>query len=393
MSNERKRKSQLGWKRVVAIALFWVALVELTAFAGTALLAKRGFLFVPQDATGYEDYLARRDPIVGWPAPPTFGTGELDAIGSRLVPNFPEPGARACVSFFGDSFTFGDEVGPAESYPNVVAGLLGCRVNNFGVGGYGTDQAFLRYRDVVKDDSAPFAVLGHYSENIIRNVNQFRGYLSPSRFGLKPRFVLAGDGSLRLIPLPEPTRAEYEEIAAGRPVTLQHEHWVPESSSGIVTGQFPFSLTALRFLGQYRVRARLRGIPSYQPFYDGDHPSHALAITHAILTSFVEAARQRGQQPIVVLIPDVKDLQALRAQRDLPYAPLESSLRAAGVDAVPVAEQLLTHLAGREPGTIYTQADGGGHFNAEGYALVARIIADRIRALQGEGGALKAGAL
>ena len=67
----------------------------------------------------------------------------------------------------------GVEVAAEDSYPNLLARELGCRVNNFGVGGYGTDQAFLRYRQLA-EDSPRFVVLGHYSEDIVRNVNQLR---------------------------------------------------------------------------------------------------------------------------------------------------------------------------------------------------------------------------
>lgn len=195
--------------------------------------------------------------------------------------------------------------------------------------------------------------------------------MSNGGFGFKPRFRLDA-GRLVLVPIPALAPDEFERIGDD-PGLLPHEFFRPGGEAGIVASGFPYSLTLLRSLGHYRFRARVKGTPSYAGFYDSTHPSGALGVTEAVLLAFAETARARGQEPLIVLIPDEKDLIELAAGRPLPYAPLLKRLNAAGIEVPDVAGAALNALDGREPCALYTRC-GGAHFNPEGYALVARTL-------------------
>jgi len=64
---------------------------------------------------------------------------------------------------YGDSFTEGSGVDPEHAWSNVLSQLLHCRVANFGVSGYGTDQAYMRFLNNQRDP-ARVVVLGFLSE-------------------------------------------------------------------------------------------------------------------------------------------------------------------------------------------------------------------------------------
>src|SRR5215208_472024 len=72
------------------------------------------------------------DPEIGW---------DSYRNGKRVGP----ASLTSCGSAFGDSFTHGDEVKDDEAWPFRLSQLLGCEIENFGVGGYGQDQAYLKY--------------------------------------------------------------------------------------------------------------------------------------------------------------------------------------------------------------------------------------------------------
>jgi GDSL-like lipase/acylhydrolase family protein len=271
-------------------ALVSLLLLEGMSYLGANLLTRYTLFYVPTDTADYATYLAERDPELGWVMPAKAGRSELDARGSRVVPSFPDPDASpACGSAFGDSFTYGEGVAPAEAYPNLLAQELGCRVNNFGMGGYGTDQALLRYRRLA-DAAGRFVVLGHYAEDIVRNVNQLRDLNAGGRYGLKPRFVLE-DGKLRLVPLPILDADAFARIADDARRLLPYEYFRPGGAAGIVPLRFPYTWRLLKVVWQYRVQAALHGVPSYEPFYDRGHPSGALDLTVAILAA---RTRPRG---------------------------------------------------------------------------------------------------
>jgi hypothetical protein len=104
------------------------------------------------------------------------------------------------IAIFGDSFTHGDDVPYEESFGSILARALNAagltsEVLNFGMGGYGTDQAMLRYREQGAPLAPRLVVLGFQPENIKRNLNLIRPVYDP-RSGLpfaKPRFILDGN--------------------------------------------------------------------------------------------------------------------------------------------------------------------------------------------------------
>jgi len=350
--------------------------VEIMSFVAGKILADKSLLYYPPQIENYANYLKNRDPVLGWPNRASFGQGEYDRSGSRLVPKFPDPTLPSCAALFGDSFTWGDEVTPEQAYGNVLSGLMGCRVANYGVGGYGTDQAYLRYEKMI-NDKAPIVILGHFSDNIIRNINQERGFLTNQAIGLKPRFMLE-DNKLKLVPLPTLTEVEHLSLRSHAQELLPYDYFAPGGSSGIHSLKFPFTLSVLGTIQHYRLMARLKRQPSYMQFYDPAHPSHALQVTEAIIKSFVSEAHRRSQKPMVLLIPDEKDLHWLRDHGTLPYAELANRLRNAGVIVPDVAEELNKYLGSREPCALYIRC-GGGHFNPDGYKRLAEIVFAKLR--------------
>jgi hypothetical protein len=364
-----------AWKYTVLV-LFVAGSVEALGFAACKVLAQQGLMYDPVPAaTSYTRYLAERDTLLGWPAPGTRGHGEIDASGSRVVPAFPDPATRNCVAIFGDSFTWGEEVSPEDAYGNVLARALGCRVANFGVGGYGTDQALLRYEQLQPE--ARIIVLGFFSDDIVRDVNQDRVFLNNRSLGLKPRFLVK-NGALELVPLPTMTEDQYAHIGGSAATLLPYDYFRPGGPSGLVSLRFPFTISAIRVLWQYRVRAALRHEASYAEFYRPENSSGALEVTVAIMRRFVATAKDRGQAPLVLLIPDVKDLEWLRAHGTVPYEPLIDSLTANAVPFVSAAQSLNEYLGTKPPCALYVRCRGS-HFQPDGYRELAKVVEQAIQ--------------
>jgi hypothetical protein len=364
-----------------ALLLFTIIAVpiELMSFVAGKLLVGAHLMYDPAPVENYQEYLQDRDPIVGWPGKKSLGHGEYDTSGSRISPRFPDPATPSCAAVFGDSFTWGSEVEPANAYPNVLSDLLGCRVANYGVGGYGTDQSYLRYLELIKD-RPPIVILGHFSENIIRNVNQERGLIANQTLGLKPRFTVA-EGKLERIPIPTLTEDQYRTLSTRAHEILPHEYFTPGGASGFRTLRFPYTLAAFGTFMHYRVQARLRGRPSYADFYDPDHAAGGLQVTEAIIEAFVSEATGRQQKAMVLLIPDEKDLLWLREHGTTPYRELTTRLKAHGVNVIDAADELNRRLGNEAPCTLYTRCGGNSHFRPEGYRALAEIVYAKLEEL------------
>ena len=91
-------------------------------------------------------------------------------------------------------------------------------VMNWGVGGYGTDQAFLRYSMQGVAYRSQVVIIAYEEDNLRRNVNRYRPFVH-AQTGLpltKPVYVLAGDG-LSLLENPFQSLAALREAATADP--------------------------------------------------------------------------------------------------------------------------------------------------------------------------------
>ena len=364
-------KGHSRWMYLIVIGIV-MAGIEVASYVAARIMLREGLIVDSPDTSGYAEYLESRDPILGWPAPASFGQGEFDLSGSRIVPAFPNPDAGSCVALFGDSFTWGDEVSAAESYGNVLSELLNCRVSNYGVVGYGTDQAAIRYLHVI-EDRAPVVVLGHFSDNIVRNVNQLRDFLAGGRFGFKPRFVVRS-GALELIPLPNLSEQEYQSVRFKAAELLPYEHFAPNKKGGPAVMSFPYSRAVASALFHYRVSAALRRVrPTYLEFYQADHPSNALAVTVGLILEAAKVAQVRNQKMFVLLIPDIHDLRAVRSGTPASYAPLRDLLEAADANVIDAADHYMSTYPHDDLCHLFVRCESS-HFNAFGYRLLAEAV-------------------
>ena len=369
-------------KRNLLLSLILAGLVfsviEGLAFAVGWNLQSRGVFYRAPSVENYGHYLAERHPLLGWP---TRAARELlDPSGSRWIPAYPEPG-HACVSLYGDSFTASIPVSDEDSWPNLLSQRLACRVANYGVGGYGTDQAYLRFKHNLADE-APITVLVHFVEDVRRNVNQLRNLVGQNRQILfKPRFVLDGD-ALALVPLPSPRREEVEAWVADPGRYLEHEYFVPGGASGITTLRFPFTLSILSGFQNEHVRAKLAGETVRSRFYAASHPSGALAVTGAILREFRGDALARGKKPVILILPGGHDIERFHESGVWDSAPLVEWGRARGVPIHHLGPRLVAGLAGRDV-CDFTAEHCYGHYDEAGYALVAEAVEDILRETQG----------
>jgi hypothetical protein len=255
--------------------------------------------------------------------------------------------------------------------------MLQTRVSNYGVEGYGTDQAFLRFLHNTEDE-AQIVFLNHWSENILRNINQYRQLLYPTDgIGFKPRFIIDQDGQLILIPLPSFSEMEYPNVVYNPERFLSHEYFSPNGPSGIQKLSFPYTWTALKCLRNFHIRAKLFRLPLYAEFYTPDHPSQAQPITAGILKHFYSEVRNRRRIPIITVIPAGQDLLFFRKKGNWPYQPLIDELRHQEVEVLNFGEGIIAHLGTNDVRSLFTKLPG--HYNKKGYRILAEIAFDHLR--------------
>jgi hypothetical protein len=97
-------------------------------------------------------------------------------------------------------------------------------------------------------------------------------------------------------------------------------------------------------------------------------------VTAGIVRAFESEARRRGQAPLVIVLPTGMDFDHRAATGRWVYQSLVDELAASGTKLLDLGEA----MAGRHHCDFFT--DCSGHYNAEGYALVARIVGEHLEA-------------
>jgi hypothetical protein len=318
--------------------------------------------------------IGRFDARLGWSWRPNSGSFEgryhFNSRGWRGVGEYSAeaaPGIHRIVAC-GDSFTFCQDVADAEAWPALLdAGWSEAEVINLGVGGYGTDQALLRFRGEDLGERVDVVLIGMLLENIGRNVNRYRPLWYPltDTAAVKPRFVEEG-GELRLIEQPFATRRELvEAVESGAVIELlgEHEYWSDPHVPSLLRWSGFARLFGMRAASVARQPSRLWSRPDEEPF----------RTSLAILRTFRDEAFVRGARVApVLLFPSEADLLGVFGGEAPYWTHLTDALDAAGVEYVDLSAPLLEAFCELQEGDppLYV----GGHLGPEGNAVVALTV-------------------
>jgi hypothetical protein len=320
-----------------------------------------------------------QDPQLGWvPSRETNSAGMRD---DREYTLLPPPGVVR-IAAFGDSFTYGADVKLAESWTRQLADAdPALEVLNYGAGAYGTDQAYLRYRKAGADYQPHIVLIGYMSENLARCVNVFRGFYSSSyrdTIFSKPRFRLI-NGQLELLPNPMATVADHETLLRQEAATLarlgEHDfHYQNNYSHGLMDVSPAVRLGKMLW---WRTGQRLLGEPIFHTF-EGSYNarSEAYAVTLSILDQFYRDVRERGALPVIVVFPDMIDLERSRRGRPPRYTGFLDHFRRQGYRFIDTGEVLRASQQRYRDDQLTVD---WGHYSPLGSKIVAEEIRTRLR--------------
>lgn len=318
------------------------------------------------------------DPDLGWRYRPNFRS-EWYSNNSRGLRGRTEYSVAPSddvlrIAAFGDSFVYGSEVRDHEVWPAQLESLLpGVEVLNFGVGGYGTDQAYLAYEKYGRQYNPRVVLIGFTSVQVPRNVNVYRRFMSPGDMALvKPRFVLSANGNLRLIPSPIHSESEYWAYY-NKPelVTLlgENDYWY--SSLVYENPLYDYSL-GIRMMSQSLSVARRKLLARNNMMSNGrlNPSSEAFEITKRILERFYQRTTEHGSVPIIVLFPGEEILANNGEQHPPAYEPLATYLQSQNMDHLDLVQ------AFRGPVSRERHFMPGRHYSPEANRLVAEAISE-----------------
>jgi hypothetical protein len=324
------------------------------------------------------------DDLLGWAVGPSRTSADGLYVSSREgirsarpdIAYADEPVANL-VAAVGDSYTFGLEVRFEQSWAAQLQVLLGpdFRVLNFGVDGYGVDQAYLRYQRDVRPWRPALVLFGFIEHDLTRSMVVYP-FVSFPEWGFpfsKPRFALNGEGlELLNAPLPGP----HDVLGTPAIGALPFIDFDPGYHAGEWTRRPWHASYVLRFL--------VSRFPRPSPPNPRTEGAVVSRINTELLLTFVRRATADGTEPLIVYFPSRGDFQG--QDRSAMRIVLQN-LQQAGVSAID-----LTPCVGTL-GPAEAFIAGRPHYAPAGNTAVARcllpVVRERVQALRARSAAAK----
>jgi hypothetical protein len=321
---------------------------------------------VLQKASGDLSYLIYNDSL-GWTVGPSRRSGNglyfSSVEGLRAEHQgdvLKGPSHKVRVALLGDSFAFGEGVKLEDSWGHLLENNVGgaIQVLNFGVPGYGVDQAYLRFREDALAWKPDVAILAFPRSDLYRTITVYP-FVNWPEWDMpfsKPRFV-RNSGALTTLNVPTipPEKMFAMTSVSGLPF-LEYDLGYRKSDWSHTVADLSY---AYRWLTSYLSPP----VDEKNPYTSGEE---TIQLNAAVLREFARLADQHGVVPLVVYYPPRVDF-ARHARGEETDA--NAVLKLAGVpfvDATPcviaVGSADLAYLVG-DP-----------HYSARGNAAVAECV-------------------
>ncbi len=326
----------------------------------------------------------RFDPTLGWVTSPgvrreilgvTYRANRAGLRADREYSPEPSPQTRR-IAAFGDSFTYCHEVNLSDCWTtHLEREWSGTEVLNFGVPGYGPDQAWLRYQRDGRGYRPCAVLIGFMVENVNRVVSRYRPFLEPTTdlVASKPRFVLAGN-ELVLLPNPASDAAQLRDPAWVEREVGPHDRWY-----------FPGVLVP-NPLDVFQV-VRVARTAAYKYHHGGELPgmlrayrdqNEAYQVAGRVLIEFAEAVRRDGATPVVVIFTPISEVRAFLEGRGKAHEPMLAWLERAGIPTIDA-----TDAVAEEAGRSGLESVVEWHYQPLGNQVVGKTLAERLPELVG----------
>ena len=287
----------------------------------------------------------------------------------RVGESFQGISPECRIALVGDSYAFGEVVRYEDTWGYRMQQRLGpgCQVLNFGVGGYGVDQMYLRYLKDVRAWHPDLVILGFINHDVIRTMAVYTFLTFPGG-GMpfaKPRFVLQ-NGELQVINRPLPSLPQMLAKASIRDLPfIEYDVNYRETEWDRPAWNY-FNLSYV-----FRFLISLYPLHEQERLHVADRETEQ--INRKIFEEFVNAVTADGGVPVIVYLP---------ADTDYPIPSWEpiglKILREAGIPH----HDLRRCVGAGSVSELFNPAEIGGHYSPLGNQVVSDCLFREVQALR-----------
>ena len=314
------------------------------------------------------------DPLLGWKldsnkkAPPYYYSSPH---GSRITKEEFENNVvvkKTDIMTIGDSFTHGIDVNCEESWPYILGQLSNKNVVNYGVPGYGIDQAILSY--IYSTIDADTIILGIIPGDFERATNIIYGSIYRGGNKSKPMFVFNSDGKYEVKNQPCLVGLDlWHEFKLGVDSDILR---IEKNYDDILFRKdFLDIFMTYRILKMFNYRYKYITPPIYLKSGSNQNYNYILKI----LKVFLDECLKRNDFPIILLLDNGKTFID-RVNYNNPWENIITDLKNMGFFVVEPLEKIVS-LYNDDPSNIINH--DGVHYTPLANKLIAEHIQENIK--------------
>ena len=311
------------------------------------------------------------DDVLGWTVGPNRQSADglyYSSFEGIRAPHeglsFAKPTKKTRIALVGDSYTFGEDVVYENTWGHFLEKALGpeFEVLNFGVPGYGLDQAYLRYEKDVQEWKPKIVILSFIAHDIERTMTVYTSLNYPAwdmPFS-KPRFLVKNGDLKRLNIPPLKPEAIFSRGSISSLPFLDYDRGYRERD---------WQQNVLH--SSYLARAFFTWLPRWQVVSPDVTEEALTSVNAAILKAFVASTERIAAIPLVVYHP----------KRALDAVPNSSLSRRVLQESGVSYSEPTSCLQELNPDDWFISQ---GHYTPEGNAAVAKCLVNVVRQTLGQ---------
>ena len=257
---------------------------------------------------------------------------------------------------------------------------------NFGVGGYGLDQALLKFEKhhaaYKEKEKTRLVILGIFSQPLRRSLSRFSFYYFQNKtdweFVFKPQFVKSPQGiELLKLPCQDAQCLNSLMVNQDNPVfdsMAKHDYWYQQDllkPPAAFPRLFRYAKAFPRYFHKKRQAAGEEPAVFVTPF--------VLELSQYLIERFVQGAQEQGVTPILLLMYTKNELQHIkRGYRE--DAPLVQFLDHQKITYIDTAPYFIKHHS-TDDGFESLFLPNDGHYNLSGDVFVAQALQEGLEKL------------
>jgi hypothetical protein len=301
---------------------------------------------------------------------------------------------RSLIATFGDSYVFARQVKDNETWQEQISKNKPYNILNYGVGNYGFDQGYLRYKITNLNKNIKFVIIGFVPETICRIQSEWKHFIEFGNIhGFKPKFILKKD-KLKLKPNSLKKNTKINQLKnIIKKIQLSDRFYKDRFKKNIFEfpyiycflRNFKFNLNILLYLLTNKLifsnkqtntlSEKLfsivvkRNIREAHKYYNDDYSKK---LFYEIAINFKNLARSRKHIPIIIIFPQLIDLKLKKTTEIYQKFFKKLSKDIHIID-------LTSFLLKKNLKKIYTNDRYGGHFSKLGNKTISKIIFSEIK--------------